>query len=126
MNCPKCGYEWTPNVPDPKECPSCKTRLHEFVRQKKAREQKAQIDETSRDPEVREYVRILETECAMYHKDAIARVKELLEAGMLPLALELMKVVSGSEDLSLPEVNRAALETKADQLRAEMKQFEGS
>ncbi|GAI37344.1 unnamed protein product, partial [marine sediment metagenome] len=25
--CPRCGYEWTPRVADPKECPRCKGRL---------------------------------------------------------------------------------------------------
>ena len=24
--CMKCGYEWTPKVDDPKECPECKSR----------------------------------------------------------------------------------------------------
>jgi len=27
MRCSRCGYEWTPKVPSPKECPRCKTRL---------------------------------------------------------------------------------------------------
>jgi len=26
LTCAKCGYEWTPKVPDPKECPQCKSR----------------------------------------------------------------------------------------------------
>lgn len=24
--CKKCGYEWTPKVAQPKECPQCKAR----------------------------------------------------------------------------------------------------
>jgi hypothetical protein len=27
MRCPRCGYEWRPKVPNPKECPRCKGRL---------------------------------------------------------------------------------------------------
>lgn len=27
MRCSRCGYEWRPKVPSPKECPRCKTRL---------------------------------------------------------------------------------------------------
>ncbi|MEM0358480.1 MAG: hypothetical protein QXG22_00495 [Candidatus Hadarchaeales archaeon] len=27
MRCPRCGYEWKPKVPNPKECPRCKVRL---------------------------------------------------------------------------------------------------
>jgi DNA-directed RNA polymerase subunit RPC12/RpoP len=27
MRCSRCGYEWTPKVPSPKECPRCKVRL---------------------------------------------------------------------------------------------------
>ncbi len=27
MRCPRCGYEWKPRVPSPKECPRCKARL---------------------------------------------------------------------------------------------------
>jgi hypothetical protein len=27
MKCPKCGYEWEPKIPNPKECPRCKGRL---------------------------------------------------------------------------------------------------
>jgi rubredoxin len=27
MRCPSCGYEWKPRVPNPKECPRCKTRM---------------------------------------------------------------------------------------------------
>lgn len=27
MRCSRCGYEWNPRVPSPKECPRCKTRL---------------------------------------------------------------------------------------------------
>jgi len=27
MRCPRCGYEWRPKVPNPKECPRCKVRL---------------------------------------------------------------------------------------------------
>ena len=26
LRCAKCRYEWTPKVPDPKECPQCKSR----------------------------------------------------------------------------------------------------
>jgi len=24
VKCPRCGYTWTPRVPNPKECPRCK------------------------------------------------------------------------------------------------------
>ena len=27
MRCPRCGYEWKPRVPNPRECPRCKVRL---------------------------------------------------------------------------------------------------
>ncbi|MDI6884592.1 MAG: hypothetical protein QMD00_05675 [Hadesarchaea archaeon] len=27
MKCPRCGYNWEPKVPNPKECPRCKARL---------------------------------------------------------------------------------------------------
>ncbi|MEM2192158.1 MAG: hypothetical protein QXG38_00915 [Candidatus Hadarchaeales archaeon] len=27
MRCPRCGYEWSAKVPNPKECPRCKSRL---------------------------------------------------------------------------------------------------
>lgn len=27
MKCPYCGYEWSPRVNKPKECPRCKRRL---------------------------------------------------------------------------------------------------
>lgn len=27
IKCKYCGYEWTPRVKDPKECPRCKRRL---------------------------------------------------------------------------------------------------
>lgn len=27
MKCPRCGYDWEPKVPSPKECPRCKARL---------------------------------------------------------------------------------------------------
>lgn len=27
IKCKKCGYEWTPRVEKPKECPDCKTRI---------------------------------------------------------------------------------------------------
>ena len=27
MRCPRCGYEWEPRVPNPRECPRCKGRL---------------------------------------------------------------------------------------------------
>jgi hypothetical protein len=27
MKCPRCGYEWEPKIPQPKECPRCKGRL---------------------------------------------------------------------------------------------------
>ncbi|MEM3421729.1 MAG: hypothetical protein QW315_05680 [Candidatus Hadarchaeum sp.] len=27
MKCSRCGYQWEPKVPNPKECPRCKTRL---------------------------------------------------------------------------------------------------
>lgn len=27
MKCPRCGYEWEPKTPHPKECPRCKARL---------------------------------------------------------------------------------------------------
>lgn len=27
MRCPRCGYEWKPRVPNPRECPRCKARL---------------------------------------------------------------------------------------------------
>jgi hypothetical protein len=27
MRCPRCGYDWKPRVPNPRECPRCKIRL---------------------------------------------------------------------------------------------------
>jgi len=27
MKCPRCGYEWKPKIPQPKECPRCKGRM---------------------------------------------------------------------------------------------------
>jgi len=27
LTCPKCGYKWTPRVPQPKKCPACGYRL---------------------------------------------------------------------------------------------------
>ena len=26
LTCNACGYQWTPKVPEPKECPACKSR----------------------------------------------------------------------------------------------------
>jgi predicted Zn-ribbon and HTH transcriptional regulator len=30
LSCEKCGYTWRPRVQDPKECPNCKTRRHNW------------------------------------------------------------------------------------------------
>jgi predicted Zn-ribbon and HTH transcriptional regulator len=40
--CQRCGHEWVPNVPDPRECPRCKSYhwkrpLNRFSRRGRAR-----------------------------------------------------------------------------------------